>query len=461
MNRASHKAWGCALLVAALMLLAGPALALGLGQIQVKSRPGEPLLAEIPVVASDPSELEQLQVRLASPETFRRVGLQPPDVAGTGLQLSVAVDAQGRPVIRVTSSVPLQQPVLSFLVEVDWGSGRLVREYTAVLDGPSAIAAPAQQVQAPIVARPDTIPRAPVSEPAPLPPADAVAAEPLPGDAGVPVAPAPPAPAPAQAPPDRPAAAPAAGAEYTVRGGDTLSEIGVGMDRGGHSLDQAMLALLRSNPEAFIGGNINRLRAGAVLRMPPAGELSRYSVGEAAGMVRDQVAQWRAANGQAQPRPDVANATAADQAQAGASPADRTTGARLEIVPPSAEGEAGSGSGIQAGGEGEMLRQARQTEAVAARDAEIGELRTRIAELEKIQQQQQQLIEMKDTALASAQQDLAARQDRPEAATGGGWWIIAGLLLVLAAAAAWLVLRRRAVPRRRLFGEPPPQRDPQ
>ena len=95
-NRASHKAWACALLVAALLLLAGPVLALGLGQIQVKSRPGEPLLAEIPVVAGDPSELRDLQVRFASPETFRRVGLQPPDVAGTGLQLSVALDDAGR-----------------------------------------------------------------------------------------------------------------------------------------------------------------------------------------------------------------------------------------------------------------------------------------------------------------------------------------------------------------------------
>src|SRR5690606_29735734 len=126
-NRTSRNGWTCVLL-AALMLLAGPALALGLGQIQVKSRPGEPLLAEIPVVAGDPSELEHLQVRFASPETFRRVGLQPPDVAGTGLQLSMAVDPRGRPVSRVTSSVPLRQPVLSFLVEVDWGSGRLVRE---------------------------------------------------------------------------------------------------------------------------------------------------------------------------------------------------------------------------------------------------------------------------------------------------------------------------------------------
>ena len=460
-NLASRKAWACALLAAAMLLLAAPVLALGLGQIQVKSAPGEPLLAEIPVVAGDPSELRDLRVRFASPETFRRVGLQPPDVAGTGLQLSVALDARGNPVIRVTSSVPLQQPVLAFLVEVDWGSGRLVREYTAVLDGPTAIAAPAQQVQAPSVGEPNTIPREPVSRPEPLPAAPPAEAEPLPPEATEPEAAAqaaPPAPAPVREPAAPVAVqpgAPSADADYTVRSGDTLSEIALRMRREGHSLDQAMLALLRTNPEAFIGGNINRLRAGAVLRMPPAGELSRYSAGEAAGMVRQQVAEWRAARGQPQPQPDVA--TAAIGSEGGADRGPAAGEARLEIVPPSADGEAGSGSGIQAGGDGEMLRQAQETEAVAARDAEIGELRARIAELEQIQRQQEALIEMKDSALAAATDDLASRQAQ-EPAGGGAWWLVAGLVLVLLAGGAWLLLRRPA-PRPRVFGEAPPRRD--
>jgi len=459
-SRASRKAWACALLAAAMLLLAAPVLALGLGQIQVKSAPGEPLLAEIPVVAGDPSELRDLRVRFASPETFRRVGLPPPDVARTGLQLAVALDARGNPVIRVTSSVPLQQPVLAFLVEVDWGSGRLVREYTAVLDGPTAIAAPVQQVQSPSVGEPNTIPREPVSEPEPLPAAPPADAEPLPEATGAEAAAqaAPPAPAPAPTP-AAPVAiqpgAPSADADYTVRSGDTLSEIALRMRREGHSLDQAMLALLRTNPEAFIGGNVNRLRAGAVLRMPPAGELSRYSAGEAAGMVRQQVAEWRAARGQPQPQPDVA--TAAIGSEGGADRGPAAGEARLEIVPPSAEGEAGSGSGIQAGGDGEMLRQAQETEALAARDAEIGELRARIAELEQIQRQQEALIEMKDSALAAATDDLAGRQAQQPSGDGGTWWLAAGLLLVLLAGGVWLL--RRPARRPRLFGEAPPRRE--
>jgi pilus assembly protein FimV len=294
------------------------------------------------------------------------------------------------------------------------------------------------------------LPEAPPAEAEPLPSAEAPAPVPEPATT---------APAPAPAPVAvQQQAAPAAGEDYTVRSGDTLSEIALRMHRSGHSLDQAMLALLRSNPEAFIGGNINRLRAGAVLRMPPAGELSRYSAGEAAGMVRQQVAEWRAARARPQPQPELATAPAGTGTGA-ATGSDAGAGnneARLEIVPPSAEGEAGTGSGIQAGGEGEMLRQAQQTEAIAARDAEIGELRARVAELEKIQRQQEALIEMKDSALAAATDDLAARQSQPgQSGSGGGWWIIGGLVLVLLAVGAWWLLRKRATPRPRLFGEPP------
>ena len=125
-----------------LWLLAAPAFALGLGQIVVKSQPGQPLVAEIPIVSSEPGELEGLQVRLASPDTFRRVGLQPPQGIVSDLQFEPALDERGQPVVRVTSRQPVQQAELSFLVEVDWGQGRLVREYSALVDTPRSVAAP-------------------------------------------------------------------------------------------------------------------------------------------------------------------------------------------------------------------------------------------------------------------------------------------------------------------------------
>src|SRR5690606_29636635 len=208
---------------------------------------------------------------------------------------------RSRPVIRVTSATPPPGPLLTFLLEVDWGEGRLVRESSGLLDAPETLAAPVQSVQAPAVAPANTIPRPEPAAPATVPvPEPEVVTEALPPPA-VPepeapqpapaVEPAPPAVAEAPAEPMPAAAA----ADYRVQAGDALSEIASGLDRRGRTLDQTMLALLRANPDAFIGGNINLVRQGAVLRMPPAEELSRYSASEAAAMVRTQVAEWREA----------------------------------------------------------------------------------------------------------------------------------------------------------------------
>src|SRR5690606_8379558 len=139
---------------------------------------------------------------------------------------------------------------------------------------------------------------------------------------------------------------------------------------------------------------------------------------------------------------------------------ERASGARPEIMPAlPGEGEAGSRSGIQAGGEGRMLRQEIQQtqETLAARDAELGELKARVAELETIQQQQQQRIAMKDSALATARENLAkasATQETTPAtdATPAAWpWLLGGLALVLLAAAWWVMRRRARNPRPRLF----------
>lgn len=461
-------------LAVALALASGAAAALGLGQIQVRSKVGEPLLAEIPVVYSDPSELEQLRAQLASPETFRRIGLEPPAGVAADLQFTVALDAQGRPVIRVTTLAPVTEPMLNFLVEVDWGQGRLVREYSALLDAPRTVAAPAQPpIQAPTVGPADTIlppatqaPAAQVAdtrpEPEAMPPAPTPAPEPLPEPEPRPdtVATAPAA-APVVEPPPTLAAP---GELPPVRPGQTLSDIARGLEAGrGYTLDQTMLALLRANPEDFIAGNINLLKAGAVLRVPLAEEIAAVGAAEAAVIVRDQIAQWRQA-WQAVPQPAAIAAgegEATAVATTAATPraaAPRVAEARLEIMPPGGGTRPGTRSGVSAGGEGEMLRQELQQtkEDLAARNAEVEELKARVAELEQLQKQQQQLIEMKDAELAAAQQRLAAARQAGTAApaqpaqpaasaqeAGGLTWLWGGLGLLGAAALAWWLVRRR------------------
>jgi pilus assembly protein FimV len=476
-------------LALALAVAAGPASALGLGQLQVKSKPGQPLVAEIPIISSDPSELQGLQVQLASPETFRRVGLEPPQGIASSLRFEPALDAGGRPVIRVTSAAPVQQPLLTFLLEVDWGQGRLVREYSALLDAPRTVASPVRApIQAPVVAPSNTIVRAPTPiavAPRPTPaPTQSIPAKPTPSKP-VPAAPAPAVPPPAAtsiaavAPPSVPAQE-ASGEYGPVRAGQTLGQIAAGLEgTQGYSLAQTMLALLRANPDAFIGGNINQLKRGAVLRIPPGDELARLDQRHAAALVHEQITQWREARRPlAQPSTVATGAQAAPVTRKPAAVATakttRTADARLEIVPPSSAAGRQAGahnqanrSGIEAGGEGEMLRQQLQEtkETLAARDAEVGELKSRVAELEKLQQQQQQLLTMKDSALAAAQQRLASSNQKATApvavtattqaqpppaptpeAGGTSVWLWGGLVLLLTALIGWLLSRRRPAP---------------
>lgn len=456
---------------AALLLAAGNSWALGLGQIQVKSKLNQPLLAEIPIISTTPGELAALKARLASPDTFRRVGLAPPSGAAADLQFSLGSNAKGQPIIRVTTLKPVEQSMVDFLIEVDWGNGRLVREYTALVGTPTTAAAPVQasvqlaqasasnQVQRPVIAAPVA---APVSEAPPTPAVPTAPAPPAtpatpPAPAAAPVIPditiaplpasepAPraaavkPAPAAAPAKPAMPATKPAVAAavpakpaavaetqdaqQRRVKPGESLSKIASSLEvRKAFSLDQTMLALLQANPDAFSEGNINRLRSGSVLRVPSHEDVAGISADEATQLVRQQAKQWVAqrravrqpeAEAATTAKPKAAENTKPAVAKAESAPRSATTsqGARLQIVPPSAPGKAtGNKSGTGAGGEGSMLQQElrQRDEDIAAKTAEIGELKERVAALEKLKSEQQQLIALKDTELASAQQRLAA-----------------------------------------------------
>nr|WP_093284330.1 FimV/HubP family polar landmark protein [Pseudoxanthomonas sp. CF125] len=411
-------------------------MALGLGEIRVKSQPGQPLVAEIPVISTEPGELEQLQARLASPITFERVGLARPEGLVSGLNFAVAVSDEGKPVIRVTSTEPVQVAAVNFLIEVDWGQGRLVREYSALVDTPDALAAASQPtIDAPLPPPADTI----IREPEPI-----AATEPAP--AAEPIVPTP-APAEAAPAPRAPVAAPSptlsSGSELEVQRGQTLSQIARDLGQG-YSLDQTMLALLRANPEAFINGNINRLKQGAVLRVPQSAELAQLGEAEAAALVRDQMAEWRQAR-RPIPQPVETASPLASAPSRAAPAAPRTAEARLEIAPPDAGAatRAGTQSGIDAEGEGDMLANQQLTltkEELAARESEVQELRAQVAELESLKQQQAKLIAMKDSELAAAQQRLAKSQGDASQPL----WLWAGLgLLVAGLVVAWLINRRK------------------
>lgn len=414
-----------------LALASSSAMALGLGDIRVLSKPGQPLLAEIPVISADPSELENLRVALASPATFARVGLEPPSGLVSELQFELTRNAQGRAVVRVSSHAPVATASLNFLIEADWGQGRLVREYSALVDAPNSAAAVAEpEIVAPAGAMSNAILRDPAPEAAPVAATPPRRAEPV----------ATPRPAAPRAAP----VAPAADGSVTVQRGQTLSQIAGSLAREqGINRDQAMIALLRANPEAFIRGNVNLLKQGAVLRTPGADGLAQIDAQQAAAIVREHTAQWRQSRA-AIPQP-ADSGVAAAPAPAAATPAS-SQGARLEIAPAVAAAgtTAGTTTGTAAGTEGDMLanEQLRQAkEEVATRDAEIQELRERVADLEKLKAQQQSLIAMKDNDLAAAQQRLEQAPGTRDSASGGWYWL--GLVVLLLVVGGWALVRRR------------------
>ena len=443
------------------------AMALGLGQLQVKSGLNQPLVAEIPIFAAMPGEIDNLNVRLASPEAFERVGLTRPGYLTANLSFSVGKNARGQNVIMVTSSGKFVEPFLSFLIEADWGRGSVTKEYTALIDppyiakaivrpmeaptvavAPAQYAPPPEPILPPIVLRPEPEPAAVVAEqtaaaplifePVPEPtPATPIAVQPEPMAAAPESAPTyfPPAPAPepiAQAPAPETNAS-STGAYGPVATGKTLWSIAEEVRPDASvTVKQMMVALLRANPEAFEGDNVNKLKRGSVLRIPGRDEASILTNEQAAALVAEQSTNLRS---QRQPVPQPSETVADNSAMDPINPEPVEAAppvaakpkpkpvvakvskpkARLEIVPPSGKTTAKAAqSGAAASGGTELraeLTQARED--IAVRDSEISELKSRVTDLESQQTDTQKLIAMKDSQLKALQDELG----KPKVAT--------------------------------------------
>ncbi|SEO68053.1 FimV/HubP family polar landmark protein [Aquisalimonas asiatica] len=250
--------------IAALSTVLAPSIAaaLGVGSIQTESALNEPLEARIPLESADSEELETLSATLASPDAFERAGLERPFMLSQ-LDFEVVTDA-AEPYVVVSTSDPVREPFLAFLVELNWAGGRLVREYTLLLDPP--VHSPEE----------DAAP-APADAPAPDAPADEDVATATPGDPGE---------------PDPVADAPE---EIEVQSNDTLWEIADEARQGTDaSVHQMMMALLAANPDAFIDDNVNNVRAGAILRVPDRDEAVALSAADARQEYSRQVEAWQA-----------------------------------------------------------------------------------------------------------------------------------------------------------------------
>ena len=275
-----------AVAAAAMALSASGTWALGLGRMAVQSALGENLRAEIDVTSISPEEASSLRVRIAPPEAYRAAGVDYGAVL-PGTQVSLARRADGRPYLRVVSDRVVQEPFVDVILELSWASGRLVREYTMLLDPPSSTRAAAPPPPPPVSPVISAAPAAPPPAPAPR----AAAPAPVPRAAAPATAAAPPARAPR--PPSAPDAA-ASSDEYRVRTGDTLSRIAARTQREGASLDQMLVALWRNNSQAFIDNNMNRLKAGSTLSVPSAAAAKETAPADAKQLIQAQSADFGA-----------------------------------------------------------------------------------------------------------------------------------------------------------------------
>lgn len=344
-------------IAAASALSSGMAHALGLGELTLKSTLNQPLVAEIELLDVKDLTAAEVVPSLASPEDFAKAGVDRQAFLND-LTFTPVLNASGKSVLRVTSSKPLSEPMVKFLVQVMWPNGRLLRDYSVLLD-PSKFS-------------PET--------------ADAAA----------------------QPTPSQTITAPTTGAthptQYTTTPRDTLWEIAAKARNGG-SVQQTMLAIQALNPDAFIGGNINRLKTGQVLRLPDAVQSTALPQSKAIAEVAAQNEAWRqgrryvAKPGTGQQQLD-ATSRGRGNAGAGQNAQDNLSLVSAESAKARGKGPAGDAKALS-----NKLAVTQESLDTTRRDNE--ELKSRVSDLQSQMDKLQKLIELKNNQLAKLQAEGA------------------------------------------------------
>jgi pilus assembly protein FimV len=377
-----------AVAIAVSLLMPSFASALGLGALKATSNLNEPFDGRIEILGASATDYDTLSVKLADAEQFERAGVLR-EAALLSLKFEIVETPAGNDFIKISTREPVREPFLNFLLELNWANGRMVREYTVLLDPPLY----------------DPNRRAPAPAPMPRPAAPAAAA----------------APSPAQAQAPQPAAVPAyeAAGSVTAESADTAWGLALRhRPDAGVSVQRMMIALLRANPQAFVNGNVNMLRRGAVLKLPSQAELDGLSQSEAVAEVARQHQLWEeyrlgaTSAVPAQPMGAAPEAPAEtgepaedlsiDEALAADEPADD---ARLELVAPESGAAGAAGEPGVAADEGTSAALAEED--LTAKSQENQELQAKLEEASEIIDLLQRQVEIKDGELASLQARLA------------------------------------------------------
>lgn len=339
-------------IAAASALSSGMAQALQLGEMTLKSQLNQPLSVEIELLDVGGLTASEITPSLASSQAFVDAGVDRQAFLND-LVFTPVINPSGRSVVRVTSSKPLPESYVRFLLQVQWPNGRLMRDYSVLLD-PAKFDQPAATAPVPRVS-----------------------------------APASPAPAASKA------------AQHTTTSRDTLWEIAA-KNRNGGSIQQTMLAIQALNPDAFIDGNINRLKTGQVLRLPDTVQSTALAQPQAIAEVTAQNAAWRegrrAATNQVAGKQQL---DATKRTQAGNAPSSTNAKDSLSLV--SAESAKKGAKGKAADGPALSDKLAMTQEELDTTRRDNAELKSRAADLQSQLDKLQKLIQLKNDQLARLQ----------------------------------------------------------
>ena len=397
-----NRSIGISGLLAALLFLSGSAVAAGLGKMSVMSNLGQPLRVEIELLSVQAEELGAIEAKLASSEAFRQARIERSS-ALADLQLTVDKRPNGQPVVRITSPSPVSEPFVDLLIELNWSSGRILREYTVLLDPirDQRAAEPAPK-PAPILAT--------TTEPAPPPQAQPTPqAQPVTAPAPAPVKPA-----------TKETVKPAATTYGPIRSGETLLSVAAKVLPPDVTLDMMVAGLYQANKKAFAQNNLNLLKRGQVLTVPDRDTVMLMnSPQQARQLLSQHAAAWheiqnrladRAARNVAEPAPEQAGKgkiVKAQPMQQAAPAAAAKDVLKLSKGEPVKAADAKSAQRVQA-----------LEEEVAAKSRALQEAQDRVGQLERTVQDLKRLMELKakDAAAKASEKPVESKPEVKQAA---------------------------------------------
>lgn len=374
------------LLVIMLMLPWTAIYAAGLGKLMLNSALGQPLSAEIDIVITNRDEVSSLNASIAPREAFAQAGINY-ESNFSAFKISIESRTNGNPYIKLTSPQAVNDPFLNILVELNWNSGRILREYAVLLD---PVEVNAQNIAVPGVSA------------APVVPATKKETKRS-----------------SDVKKDRPgknsskSVSRAANQTRDIYGpvirGDNLSSIARQVLPAGVDLNQMLVALYRANRDAFIANNMNLLKVGAILKIPEKSEVAAIDTSTARAEIRMQVEDWHNYQGKiaaiAGESPTHANIRQSDQGKITTSIDKKSVSTRespKEVLRLSSGTQAINKNGQIP--ESALVDRLRMMEEDAiARNLALQEANQRVAMLEKSIENLKQLLELKDSVLAQAQ----------------------------------------------------------